>query len=206
MTIPRQLRLSLIAGWDSNPPAADGTTGGGDLQGTRGATAVDELLAVHADVVYRYALRLVRNAQLAEDLTQETFLRGWRQRAKLREPAAARVWLLRIATNLHRDGLRTARPTAELEAEPACSALGAAGRLEQQETVDAVLATLDALPPRQRQAIHLVTIEQLSNEEAAEVLEISVEALRASLSLARRTMRERLKPIDDELRGVRTEI
>ena len=166
---------------------------------------MDELLAVHADVVYRYALRLVRNAQLAEDLTQETFLRGWRQRAKLREPAAARVWLLRIATNLHRDGLRTARPTAELEVEPACSALGAAGQLEQQETVTAVLATLDALPPRQRQAIHLVTIEQLSNEEAAEVLEISVEALRASLSLARRTMRERLKPIDDELRGVRSE-
>ena len=166
---------------------------------------MDELLAVHADVLYRYALRMVRNRQQAEDLTQETLLRGWRQRAKLREPAAARVWLLRIATNIHRDELRVAKPTATLAFEPACDSVGVEGRLEQRETVDAGVAALDELPARQRQVIHLVTIEQLSHEDAAAVLEVSVDALKASLSLARRTMRERLKPIYDEVRGARTE-
>lgn len=166
---------------------------------------MDELLAAHADVLYRYALRMVRDHQQAEDLTQETLLRGWRQRDKLREPAAARVWLLRIATNIHRDGLRVAKLTATLAFEPACGSIGVEGRLEQRETVDAVVAALDELPERQRQVIHLVTIEQLSHDDAAAVLEISVEALKASLSLARRAMRERLKPIYDEVRGARTE-
>ena len=166
---------------------------------------MDELLAAHADVLYRYALRMVRDRQQAEDLTQETLLRGWRQRAKLREPAAARVWLLRIATNIYRDGLRVAKPTATLAFEPECRIGGVEGCLEQRETVDAVVAALDELPARQRQVMHLVTIEQLSHDDAAAVLEISVEALKASLSLARRTMRERLKPIYDEVRGARTE-
>ena len=205
MTIPHQLRLSLVARLGANPPAADRTAADaslqGRLQGPRGATTVDELLAAHADVLYRYALRMVRDRQQAEDLTQETLLRGWRQRAKLREPAAARVWLLRIATNIHRDGLRVAKPTATLAFEPACGSVGVEGRLEQRETVDAVVAALDELPARQRQVMHLVTIEQLSHDDAAAVLEISVEALKASLSLARRTMRERLKPIYDEVRG-----
>ncbi|MBA4106942.1 MAG: RNA polymerase sigma-70 factor [Pirellula sp.] len=205
LTIPHQLRLSLVARLGANPPAADRTVADASLQGPRGATTVDELLAAHADVLYRYALRMVRDRQQAEDLTQETLLRGWRQRAKLREPAAARVWLLRIATNIHRDGLRIAKPTAALAFEPTCGSVGVEGRLEQRETVDAVMAALDELPARQRQVIHLVTIEQLTHDDAAAVLEISVDALKASLSLARRTMRERLKPIFDEVRGARTE-
>ena len=166
---------------------------------------MEELLAAHADAVYRYARRMVGDRQQAEDLAQETLLRGWRDRAKLREQAAARVWLLRIATNLYRDGLRVRRPTASLAIEPCCNATGVEGQFEQRETVEAVVAALDELPTRQRQAIHLVTIEQLSNDDAAAVLEISVEALRASLSLARRTMRERLKALYDEVRGARTE-
>ena len=205
MTIPHQLRLSLVAGLRANPPAAERSVSDASLQGHQGATVVDELLAAHADVVYRYALRMAGDRQQAEDLAQETLLRGWRDRAKLREPAAARVWLLRIATNLHRDSLRGRKLMATLAFEPSCHAIGAAGRMEQRETVEAVVAALDELPTRQRQVIHLVTIEQLTHDEAAAVLDISAEALKANLSLARRTMRERLKPIYDELRGARTE-
>lgn len=166
---------------------------------------MEELLAAHADAVYRYARRMVGDRQQAEDLAQETLLRGWRDRAKLREPAAARMWLLRIATNLHRDGLRVRRPTATLAFEPTCQATGVDGRLEQREMVEAVVAALDELPTRQRQVMHLVTIEQLTHDQAAAVLGISVEAVKASLSIGRRTMRDRLKTIYDEVRGVRTE-
>jgi RNA polymerase sigma-70 factor (ECF subfamily) len=157
---------------------------------------VDELVAAHADAIYRYALRLTRNTQHAEDLTQETLLRGWQRRATLRDAAAARVWLLRIATNLHRDGLRAARPLAPYPpAEAGSPRLGVEARMEQRECVARALAALDELPARQRQVMHLVTIEQLSHQHAAAVLEISVEALKASLSLARREMREKLKDI-----------
>ena len=165
---------------------------------------MDDLVAIHADAIYRYALRLTRHQQRAEDLTQETLLRGWRQLKKLRDSAAARVWLLRIATNLHRDGLRAARPAAAYQVHEAPSPdLGVAGRLEQKECVARAMAELDALPARQRQVMHLIIIEQLSHDEAARVLEISTEAVKASLSLARRTMREKLKDVYDEIRGAR---
>ena len=166
---------------------------------------MEELVAAHADAVYRYALRITRSRQQAEDLTQETLLRGWQRRGKLREPAAARVWLLRIATNLHRDGLRAMRGDVPLVAEATSPSFGGGveGRMEQRECVARALAALDELPQRQRQVMHLVTIEQLSQEAAAEVLEISVEAVKASLSLGRRAMREKLKDIYDEVCGTR---
>jgi len=163
---------------------------------------VDDLLAPHADAVYRYALRLTRNAAAAQDLVQETLLRGWRSRGKLRSAEAARVWLLRIATNLHRDQCRMARQIEPIVAEPVDRAPPLVGKLDRQECVERALAALDELPPRQRQVMHLITIEQLSHDEAAEVIGITAEALKSSLSQARRQMRERLKDIYDELRGV----
>lgn len=170
---------------------------------------MDELVAAHADAVYRYALRLTRSQQHAEDLTQETLLRGWRQRSRLREPATVRVWLLRIATNLHRDGLRTVRlkpPAESLAAEALADVAGVPSdrQIEQRECVAQALAALDELPQRQREVMHLVTIEQLTQEAAAEVLGITVAAVKASLSLARQAMRERLKDMYDEVRGART--
>ena len=202
LTTPREARLSLIARIGA---PGSGTTRLAGVHGPRGQKPVDDLVAVHADAVYRYALRLTRNQQQAEDLTQETLLRGWQRQRTLREPTAARVWLLRIATNLHRDGFRALRLTAPYPAAEAKSPRAAVEtRLEQQECVALALAALDELPPRQRQAMHLVTIEQLTHQDAAAVLEITVEALKSSLSLARKAMREKLKDIYDDIRGART--
>jgi RNA polymerase sigma-70 factor, ECF subfamily len=174
------------------------------VQGRGQGTAVDDLVAAHADAVYRYALRLTRHAAQAEDLMQETLLRGWRRRHKLRDPAATRVWLLSIATNVHRDWVRAKRDMAPLVAEAIDGAGGGVERrLEQRECVTAALAALDELPARQRQVMHLVTVEGLANEQAAEVLGISVDAVKASLSVARQAMREKLKDIYDEVRGAR---
>ncbi len=193
MTTAHIHRLSLVARLSHS------------VQGQRGSDAtVDELLASHADAVYRYALRLTRDPHAAQDLVQETLLRGLQSRGKLREPAAARVWLLRIATNLHRDQWRSARPVELLVSDPADNRPSVAGQLERRECVERALAALDELPPRQRQAMHLITIEQLTHEQAANVLGVTVNALKANLSLARRGMRERLKDLYEEVRGART--
>lgn len=176
------------------------------MQGTRGPTPVDDFVAAHADAVYRYALRLTRSRHHAEDLTQETLLRGWQRRGKLREAAAARVWLLRIATNIHRDKLRAVRPVGPLMEQSIADGGGVAveSQLGHRECVERAMAALDELPERQRQVMHLITIEQLPHEEAASVLGISPAAAKASLSLARRAMRDKLKDVYDEVRGART--
>ncbi|MEX2316438.1 MAG: RNA polymerase sigma factor [Pirellulales bacterium] len=161
-----------------------------------------DALEAHVGMVYRYAKRITGRADLAEDLTQETLLRAWRSRHRLREPRAARLWLLRIATNIWNDHLRQSRFRPQvLAAEPACPRPTATARSEHEEHVALALAAMDELPPRQRQVLYLATCEGLTHTEVAEVLGIAAAAVKSNLSLARREMRRRLKSVYDEVCG-----
>jgi RNA polymerase sigma-70 factor (ECF subfamily) len=156
---------------------------------------VSELLEEWAPRVYRFALRLCEDAHAAEDLTQETLLRAWRHRKRLRDPRAGGVWLFRIAANLWRDQLRRGRCRVA-RAEPLQDRPGptppperlAAGR----EEVERALDVLRELPPRQRQILYLSACEELSTADISAILGGSPAAIKASLSLARKKMRERL--------------
>jgi RNA polymerase sigma-70 factor (ECF subfamily) len=167
-------------------------------------TASFDNLEEHVGSVYRYALRLTRRTESAEDLAQETMLRGWRQREKLLDPRAARVWLLRITTNLWNDEQRRAKfRTQLLTEEPPCPR-ASPGANDDRENVRLALAAMDELPPRQRQVLYLATCEQMTNPEVAEVLEISEASVKASLSLARKEIRRRLKDVFEDVCGRRT--
>ena len=159
----------------------------------------------HVGAVYRYALRLAGRTDAAEDLSQETLLRAWRSREKLRDPRVARVWLLRIATNLWTDQLRQAKFRPQLlEVDPPCPRPTATEKSSERENVARALAAMDTLPPRQRQVLHLVTCEGLSLAEVSEILEIEPSAVKANVSLARKEMRRRLSDVYDEVCGRRT--
>jgi RNA polymerase sigma-70 factor, ECF subfamily len=161
-----------------------------------------ERLEEHVGNIYRYALRLAGRADLADDLTQETILRACRSWRSLRDPQAARVWLLRIATNLWTDYLRRARFRPRvLAAEPECPLRSVGNASDERETVAAALAAMDELPPRQRRVLYLVTCEELTHAEVADVLGIGVGAVKANLSLARKEMRRRLREVYSELYG-----
>jgi RNA polymerase sigma-70 factor (ECF subfamily) len=159
-------------------------------------------LEQHVETVYRYALRLAGRTDIAEDLTQETLLRGWRGRSKLREPRATRLWLLKIATNLWTDHLRqnNFRPQT-LESDPPCPRRLPTEACDESESVRLALAAMNELPPRQRQVLHLITCEQLTHASVAQVLEISVSAVKSNLSLARKEMRSRLKGVYEAVCG-----
>lgn len=199
MTSSGSARLSLIARQVAAGLTADRQ---GSAASTRSDQVVNSFLAEHLDVIYRYALRLTRNHAEAEDLAQDTMLRGWRKRHMLREPEAAKVWLLRIATNLWTDRLRRRSGTTKtLDELPESRETAASHGALQQENVAQVLAAVDELPSRQRQVLHLVTVEQMSQQAAAEVLGISTAAVKASLSAARKQLRERLREIYEEVCG-----
>jgi RNA polymerase sigma-70 factor (ECF subfamily) len=151
--------------------------------------------------VYRFARRLTADADAAEDLAQETLLRAWRHRSRLRDQGSARVWLFRIAANLWRDGLRRKRlPTAhagpvdDVPDSPRPPERCAVGR----EDLARALAALDRLPPRQRDVLYLLACEGLSIAEIATVLRTSPAAAKASLSVARKKLREQLPDLDPE--------
>ncbi len=146
------------------------------------------LLEEYVPRVYRFALRLTNNHQDAEDLTQETCLR---------DVAAVRVWLFTIAANLWRDRLRRhkRRPRAieTLDDDQRAPTPPPERGLIAREDHDRVVEALERLPPRQREVLYLHAWEELSLGEIAEVFGISVDAVKSSLSLARRRMREWLR-------------
>jgi RNA polymerase sigma-70 factor (ECF subfamily) len=154
---------------------------------------VRELLEQFVPPVYRFALRLTGgDRHAAEDLSQETLLRAWRYREKLREDRLARVLLFRITANLWRDQLRrervrrTRRPPAPAPALPDRGA-------QEREEADRALRALDALPERQREVLYLSVCEGLSIAQIAEVLQIGGGAVKSSLSLGRQRLRATLR-------------
>jgi RNA polymerase sigma-70 factor (ECF subfamily) len=157
---------------------------------------VSKLLEEWAPRVYRFALRLCDDPHAAEDLTQETFLRAWRHRERLREPRATGVWLFRITANLWRDHLRRGRlpvaRAAPLENDQPSRVPPPDQVASEREELQRALGALRVLPPRQREVLYLSACEGLSTAEIAEVLGLGPDAVKASLWLARKNLRQRL--------------
>jgi RNA polymerase sigma-70 factor (ECF subfamily) len=160
---------------------------------------VRALLEEYVPRVYRFAVRLTGDPHQAEDLAQETFLRAWRHRNRLQDRQAARVWLFKIAVNLWRDRLRRGQRGPKQADRPVDDCQSAQVPPDQavtdQEDLQRTLRTLDSLPSRQREVLYLHACEELSLAQIADVLDIRTEAVKASLSLARKRMRQKLRDI-----------
>jgi RNA polymerase sigma-70 factor (ECF subfamily) len=163
---------------------------------------VNNLLQEYVPRVYRFALRLTRDPHAAEDLTQETFLRAWKQQRLLRRPESTHVWLFRIAANLWRDQLRRGKLRVG-QAGPLPEDFARDGHTveqdaEDQDDVRRALEAMEALPERQREVIYLCACEGLSAAEVSAVLAMSTEAVKANLCLARKRLRQDLKDIYED--------
>jgi RNA polymerase sigma-70 factor, ECF subfamily len=205
LTSGESLRLCLVAGPSGERAAAAARELPVDRRAdARTGPAVTHTLEDHLGTVYRYALRLAGRTDIAEDLTQETMLRAIARWGSLRDVRIARLWLLRITSNVWTDHLRRTkfRPRA-LADEPACRRSTPATISDAAENVAQAFAVLDELPSRQRQVLYLVTCEQLTQDEVAEVLGMRKSAVKANLSLARKAMRERLRDLYLEVCGRR---
>lgn len=156
--------------------------------------AVRAFVAVKLPRMLALATRLLGDRIEAEDVAQEVFVRCWRQ-APLWKPGAAKfdTWMHKVAVNLCYDRLRKRQETLmdelpeRVDEGPAPDA-----GLVSRDTRLAVNTALAALPDRQREAIVLVHYQALRNIEAADILDISVEALESLLSRGRRALRASL--------------
>lgn len=148
---------------------------------------------------------MLRDEAEAEDVVQETFIRLWRF-APDWKPGKARLstWMHRVALNLCYDRLRKSRPVYEEEPpDLPDDAASPAQSLHDSELASRVQTAIQALPPRQRAAIALCHYQDMSNIEAASVLEVSVEAVESLLARARRALKAALRPeADDWLQGM----
>lgn len=170
----------------------------GDLSAARALTAR------LSPMVYRLAFRLLQDAGLAEDVTQDAMLRLWRIAPEWRRgEAKVSTWLYGVAFNLCRDRMRQARRRAAAAldevAEPVDPTPGAAVGLQQRQQQDALQAALGTLPERQRQAVVLRHIEERANPEIAEIMGISVEAVESLTARGKRGLAKALAGRREEL-------
>jgi RNA polymerase sigma-70 factor (ECF subfamily) len=164
--------------------------------------AFAEIVSRHFQPVYRLVWRMTGGAADSEDMAQDAFVKLWKNPSQLRDGVALRGWLMRVASNAVIDRSRKPR-TGPLEEAPEIPDPQARpdGPLDRAQAAKLVDATIGRLPDRQRQALSLVYFEGLSNIEAADVMEVSVEAIESLLSRARRSLKESLSAEWRELLG-----
>ena len=163
--------------------------------------AFGTLVTRYESKVYRLALRMVRNPEDAEDVLQDSFLRAYRGIKSFQGNSTFSTWIYRIAANSALMRLRKKQlPTVSIEdADEREAPINVAdfrpGPVEQlltQETREAMERAIESLPPEFRQVFILRDIEELSNAEVAEVLDLSVAAVKSRLHRARLKVRNRL--------------
>src|SRR5215470_3466188 len=181
------------------------------------ATALDDIALVHAckqgdvnafeQLVKRYDTRLFRIAQHvthnredAEDAVQEAFLKAFRNLSKFQEKSQFSTWLIRITVNESLMKVRKQRHTREVPIEndshEELEFVDWSPNPEQlyrtSELRNILRSQLHELPTSLRVAFVLRDIEGLSSEEAAQVLEITIDAVKARLWRARLKLRQLL--------------
>ncbi|MFJ5300203.1 RNA polymerase sigma factor [Pseudomonas sp. NPDC088368] len=159
--------------------------------------AVNEMVSRKLPRLLALASRLLGDADEARDVTQESFIKLWKAAASWRSGQARfDTWLHRVTLNLCYDRLRR-RKEQPLDDERLLQEMtdpspGADEQVETDAQSALMSAALAALPDRQREAIVLQYYQELSNIEAAALMDISIDALESLLSRARRNLRRYL--------------
>jgi RNA polymerase sigma-70 factor (ECF subfamily) len=172
------------------------------------AGAFEELVEKYQHRLVAVLHHLVGNAEEAEDLAQEVFLRVYRARGKYRARAKFSTWLFTIANNLALNALRTRqrkpvvslpasdsgplgpRPTERLLSDRAAQP---GRRIEQQELAEIVRRALEGLNERQRAAVLLNKFEQMNYAEIAGAMGLTTKAVKSLLNRARSNLRQALQ-------------
>ena len=153
---------------------------------------------VHARSLLRTALRLARDRALAEDLVQETFLRGWKSFDQFEQGTNCKAWLFKIMLNLFNRSRQQHVAGPMLVSMDESEVVRFSLTREPQMVSDSeVMQALDALPSEQRTVLMLGVIEGFTCKEMAEILQIPMGTVMSRLSRARQGLRSRLQANSD---------
>ncbi len=174
------------------------------------ASAMDELVRSHQTRVYNFAMRMCRNVEDAKDILQETFRGMVRSIREFRGESKFTTWLYRIAANAglkkRRRGVHDPSPEQELSLDELMPRPDAEGRRPEiadwsEDAEQALLrgelsqqmeAAIDRLPREYKIVLVLRDVEGFSAEETAEMLKLSVPAVKSRLHRARVFVRQDL--------------
>ncbi|MBN1334451.1 MAG: sigma-70 family RNA polymerase sigma factor [Deltaproteobacteria bacterium] len=173
------------------------------------ATAYRGLVERYQNRVYGLVYGMVRDREEARDLTQEAFVKAYRNLSGFRQDASFHTWLFRIAMNVAIDHIRKHRRIRTSEYDDALDhddegldtweadhlRRSPARDHERQHLYDRIMAALQHLSPEHRQAILLREIEGLSYKEIADAMDIPEGTVMSRLFYARKRLQELLEDL-----------
>lgn len=168
----------------------------------------------YLDSLYRAALSMTRNAQDADDLVQDTFVRAFQYFDQFRAGTNARAWLFRILTNLFINAYRRNKREPERSSfeeledfylyNRLADANQSGGSEPPEQAVlnkiqgDAVREAITKLPDEYRETVVLADIHEFSYQEISEMLEIPIGTVRSRLSRGRKLVQRALWAFTEE--------
>lgn len=177
------------------------------------SSAYEELVRRWSPRVLAFCHAKVRSAHTAEDLAQETLLRGYRSLATLQDPEKFGCWLHGIALRTCLDWMKRKEHqqvglTAENEDRLTAPQELPLEGLARGEQLQSLVAEVDALPDECREVILLYYYDDVTYQDIADVLGVSAATVNARLTKARKLLRERMTQSEDKRsqHGLRTSL
>lgn len=162
------------------------------------AGALRELYDAHVDRVYRLVFRLTGDADLAQELTQDTFVRAFQRLADFRGDSAFSSWLHTIASSVTLNGLRSRKRRQAHEAPLDEGVFAMTARTAEPDLRDRIRIAVEELPEGCRAVFLMHDAEGYTHEEIGAALGISPGTSKAQLSRARAKLRVALAAFEGE--------
>lgn len=172
--------------------------------------AFAQLVLAYEKPIYNLCLRMCGSVDDAMDLTQETFLKAWRNLAAFRGDAAFSTWLYRLCSNvcidhLRREGKRKILPLhtedddgEERTIDVADPAPGPQERLEAADQRQQVADALQSLEPEYREALTLRVLHDMSYADIADILQVREGTVKSRIARAREKMRQAMEKLGNK--------
>lgn len=168
--------------------------------------AFDMIVSRYKTRLYNCVYRMVNNAENAEDLVQETFLRVYKNRHNYQATSNFSTWIYTIALNLARSELRKRKRRQFFSLNSSThedsntegfdlpdTSSGPSEHLEQSELGRAIQKAIDQLPVKYRTVIVLRDVQELSYEQISEILECPTGTVKSRVNRARLRLQEMLR-------------
>ena len=170
-------------------------------------TAIEQLYNMTNDNVYYSIKTMIKNEDVVMDIMQDTYVKAFASLSQLKEPAAFRGWIKRIAHNKTVDYLRKAKPVMfsemvsvdsdemiDFKDERTASMPEAV--MDQKETSRLIGEILDGLSEEQRTAVGMFYFDNMSVKEIADVLDVSENTVKSRLNYARKKIEVEVKALE----------
>jgi len=150
------------------------------------------------DKLFRYALQIVKDRMVAEDVVQEVLVKVWKKKSELEAIENLEAWTMTVTRNLSLDKLR--RKKQPLESVDNHYNIADKGMtplkvVQSNDTMSIIHQAINQLPDSQQQIIHLREVEGYSYQEIADITGFKIEKVKVYLHRARITLRSKLAKI-----------